>query len=515
MAASSSDFLLKILRACEQLQGAPLYPSDYAAQAGTDRDQLDQGLDQLRLADLVRLTDWIAGKGQGYALTEEGQAVVRQGGNLQQALHRPKPAPTRLELRELTPWERGEAVRDAFVRPTAPVVTLTLVLLNGLVFCAGVGLASYHQVDLNVYFSGSLGARLVPQMQQGHEGAGQMRGLGLVYHELGSLGPEDVLVQDQWWRLLTYSFVHGGFLHLLFNMISLFVLGPLVERMWGSWRFLTIYLISVAAGGCAALLHLRGVVGASGGVAGIMTSLVVWIVLNRHSLPPPLVNRVLGSMFGSFAMLIYFSFMPGVSWEGHLGGAVGGLLASFALHVQRFGRGWLRLVGMVGAALIPAAAVALIFFVQGDWRREMRLRVTFAQIEHRCFEAYQDHLKPLVATNFSIRNSKELESKFPNARAALEQAESEVNAVLDQFKKAKPLPEKEQNEAVQQARTYLQTWAELFSWAKAYCEEPGVHQVGVQQKHEELLSLLPAQRQNHLFPSTLMSEKEKKQGPKN
>src|SRR5262249_41143986 len=153
-----------------------------------------------------------------------------------------------------------------------------------------------------------------------------VQGLNQVYHDLGALEPNEVFVHDQWWRLLSYGFVHNGFLHLLFNMIGLLVLGPVVERMWGTWRYLVLYLTALVCGGCAALLALQPVVGASGAISGVLIAVIAWVVLNRESLPGPLINRILGAMFGNLAMLVFLSFMPGVSWQCHLGGAVGGLL---------------------------------------------------------------------------------------------------------------------------------------------------------------------------------------------
>lgn len=85
----------------------------------------------------------------------------------------------------------------------------------------------------------------------------------------------------QIWRLLTFQFLHGGLLHLLFNMVCLYFFGTALERIWGSKKFLTFYLISGAVGGLvyvgiSLLGHFqRDLVGASGGILGIMAACAI------------------------------------------------------------------------------------------------------------------------------------------------------------------------------------------------------------------------------------------------
>jgi len=85
----------------------------------------------------------------------------------------------------------------------------------------------------------------------------------------------------QIWRLLTFQFLHGGLIHLLFNMVCLYFFGTTLERTWGSKTFLTFYLISGAVGGLVYVtISLFGffqgiLVGASGGILGIMAACAV------------------------------------------------------------------------------------------------------------------------------------------------------------------------------------------------------------------------------------------------
>ncbi|MDT8436715.1 MAG: rhomboid family intramembrane serine protease [Gemmatimonadota bacterium] len=77
------------------------------------------------------------------------------------------------------------------------------------------------------------------------------------------------------WTFLTYAFLHGGFGHVLFNMLAVFFFGPPLERQWGGRRFLVYYLVCAAGGALAALLLVNVVgtapmVGASGAVFGLL-----------------------------------------------------------------------------------------------------------------------------------------------------------------------------------------------------------------------------------------------------
>ena len=84
------------------------------------------------------------------------------------------------------------------------------------------------------------------------------------------------------WRLITYQFLHSGFWHLFFNMLILFFFGPMLEKIWGSRKFLTFYLGCGIAGGLFYLLLVAmnflpaGVmVGASGAILGMLAACAI------------------------------------------------------------------------------------------------------------------------------------------------------------------------------------------------------------------------------------------------
>jgi membrane associated rhomboid family serine protease len=99
---------------------------------------------------------------------------------------------------------------------------------------------------------------------------------------LFSVCPSSYLRMLEVWRLITYQFLHDGLLHVFFNMLMLYFMGPMLEGYWGSKTYLRFYLIAGAAGGVVyTLLVLCGIlgmgtmVGASGAIYGIIAAIAV------------------------------------------------------------------------------------------------------------------------------------------------------------------------------------------------------------------------------------------------
>jgi membrane associated rhomboid family serine protease len=93
---------------------------------------------------------------------------------------------------------------------------------------------------------------------------------------IGVLGlvPADVLGRGYLWQIVTYMFLHGGFLHILFNMIFLWMMGSELERFWGSREFLKYYLITGCGAGLVNVMVQPGLttptIGASGAIFGLI-----------------------------------------------------------------------------------------------------------------------------------------------------------------------------------------------------------------------------------------------------
>lgn len=156
------------------------------------------------------------------------------------------------------------------------------------------------------------------------------------------------------WTMLTYVLVHGGFWHILLNMYSLIVVGPILELSLGRWRFLALYLIS-AFGGAVAVLWLapgNPVVGASGAIFGCFAALVV---LQRGlGGNPTMLLIVIG-------INLVLGFVPGfnVSWQGHVGGLVAGAAVALVYLATRHRSRRPMQIGLL--ALVVAALLVATF----------------------------------------------------------------------------------------------------------------------------------------------------------
>jgi membrane associated rhomboid family serine protease len=164
------------------------------------------------------------------------------------------------------------------------------------------------------------------------------------------------VANGDWYRLVTCAFLHGGVLHIFFNMLMLWWFGRPLEALLGRSRFLAVYFVSILAGSAGALLVSPQVptIGASGAVFGILGA---GLVLER--------SRI--NVFGGSALIIVIlnlalSFtLNNISIGGHVGGLVGGALCVFAF--SGFGRGhavYGRFNVLTAASLFAIAAGSVL-----------------------------------------------------------------------------------------------------------------------------------------------------------
>ena len=162
------------------------------------------------------------------------------------------------------------------------------------------------------------------------------------------------------WRMITAGFVHSpdNFWHILLNAYSIYIFGRVIEPMLGPARFLALYLISIF-GGSAMVLWLSEpvvpVVGASGAFFGLMGAYLIMLrAIGDNS----------GLLVGLIAVNLAFGFLvPGISWQGHLGGLLAGMAVTAVYARTRYKSGFsqkIQVLGVVG--LIALATVAGVIF---------------------------------------------------------------------------------------------------------------------------------------------------------
>jgi membrane associated rhomboid family serine protease len=156
------------------------------------------------------------------------------------------------------------------------------------------------------------------------------------------------------WRLVTAGFLHGGLLHLFFNMFALYILGGLLEPAIGRLRFALVYFVSLLAGSFGALLlQPTGVtVGASGAIFGLMGA--AFLVMRHRGIDP--MESGLGLWIG-LNLLITFT-IPNISIGGHLGGLAGGAIVALLLFELPDRLGMPRQVPALLATAVGAVSVA-------------------------------------------------------------------------------------------------------------------------------------------------------------
>jgi rhomboid protease GluP len=146
------------------------------------------------------------------------------------------------------------------------------------------------------------------------------------FHYGANFGP--YTLSGEWWRLLTYMFLHGGAMHIFFNMWCLWDLGRLSESLYGRWTFAGIYLITGVSGGLASIAWNPRVlsVGASGAIFGLAGALIASFYLGEFSLPRVAISGTLRSLviFAVFN-LGFGQLFGGIDNACHIGGLVSGL----------------------------------------------------------------------------------------------------------------------------------------------------------------------------------------------
>ena len=166
-----------------------------------------------------------------------------------------------------------------------------------------------------------------------------------------------------WWQVLTNAFTHLDVIHIAFNMAALYVLGPQLESVLGRARFLALYLVSAVTGSAVVMWFSDPYIttmGASGAIFGMMGA-VLLIAWKHHGD----VRTIL--VWLGVNVAITFVGSSFISWQGHLGGLLGGMAVTAALiwlpREQRERWQW-PLVGLV-AVLAVAAIVARAMTITG------------------------------------------------------------------------------------------------------------------------------------------------------
>jgi len=173
-----------------------------------------------------------------------------------------------------------------------------------------------------------LGVSLMAVMASGSgSGLSILWGLsGAPQYRLGCSVPLQLLeMTNEWWRLVTAMFLHGGLIHIGFNMMALMQLGPALEELYGSGRYLFLYTVAGAFGFLASATTVHLSLGASGAILGLVGAMLAVTTKRGGAYMRELRSRLISSVVTLFVL----GLLPGIAIDNWAHG--GGLLAGFIL----------------------------------------------------------------------------------------------------------------------------------------------------------------------------------------
>jgi rhomboid protease GluP len=174
---------------------------------------------------------------------------------------------------------------------------------------------------------------------------------------LGATGAIPISVFHRWWTLGSASFLHGGIMHILFNMLALRQLAPFVIFEYGLNRFAIIYIVSGVAG--FALSYLAGVpftIGASASICGLIGAILYYGKSRGGVYGQAIYKQAMGWIFGLVVMGLLF---PGINNWGHGGGIAAGVLLGLMLKYNDYApENMLDRAGSLLCVLATAAVLA-------------------------------------------------------------------------------------------------------------------------------------------------------------
>jgi membrane associated rhomboid family serine protease/Tfp pilus assembly protein PilF len=258
-----------------------------------------------------------------------------------------QPAPIDCEG-DSAPEEPKQAIEAAVSPPTKPElpgwlkvagktpVVRAILLVNTVVFAAMTGCSGLKSL-------------FIPSSQ--------------VLLHFGASSGAATIIDGQYWRIATSAFIHCGLLHLMMNSYVLWDVGPLVEKLFGSRRFIAIYALAALGASLSSLMFNPDVVsvGASGAIFGLLGAMVAFFWCHRSEFPSGFL-RIHGKIIGIFIIygIVYGAFIKGVDNASHIGGLLFGFIAALALMPYRPGETTFTRRDLIATAGVSMYCFALL-----------------------------------------------------------------------------------------------------------------------------------------------------------
>lgn len=213
------------------------------------------------------------------------------------------------------------------------------------------------------------------------------------------------IIDGEWWRIVSSMFLHIGIVHLLMNMLALYYLGVAVERIFGSIRFIFIYLLAGIGGGIASFTFTINVsAGASGAIFGLFGALL-FFGLHQRKLFLQTMGRGILILIG---INIVFGFLvPQIDNSAHLGGLIAGFLSSAIVHLPKMRQLSKQLIAFVIYCLM---ILSLIFY---GFQNGMNVALYYLdQIDHLLESDDYEQIVTYASKGLMAESDKEFESQL-------------------------------------------------------------------------------------------------------
>lgn len=219
-----------------------------------------------------------------------------------------------------------------------------------------------------------------------------------------------MVADGEWWRLIASMFLHVGMVHIAMNMIALYYLGSIVERIYGAKRFLLIYFLAGIGGGLASFLLPENIsAGASGAIFGLFGALLFFGVVYKK-----IFFRTMGKgILLIIGINIIFGFsIPNVDMAAHLGGLVTGFIASAIVFVPKKKHMYLQ----IGAVFIYLLVTLGMLFI-GMQQTKSASGFYLSQIDEMLIVENYEMVVDLATTGLEKTSDMEKQLRFQRSYA--------------------------------------------------------------------------------------------------
>jgi rhomboid protease GluP len=252
------------------------------------------------------------------------------------------------------------------------------------------------------------------------------------------------IAQGQWWRFITPIFIHIGLLHLLFNSYALWIVGPQVEKLYGSESFVVLYVLTGIAGVAGSYFYHPYSIsaGASGAIFGLFGVLLVFGLRYRNAIPPDFKRAVGTGVLPVIVLNLIIGFtIPAIDNSAHVSGLVAGAILAVLIPFLKPGTKPNPVFKSAQVLLLLLAAIS--FFEVGIHYNGPRLSIRNLGLGLTQFggvsSSTQEFIDALNDSQNAFENaSRELGSDKPNPAAV----KAEMTKAIDKLRKIPSLSAK-------------------------------------------------------------------------